>query len=204
MYQLPFLGPKKDFDVLSLDKHFPLGAQKTVHSGVSWIDYMSGLFRGASSVPGQAYSYAKDLADGGRYVLSDSAVERFVDFVQTTDSGADHWSYLFDWYGGAVNDVATGATSFSHRDLRYFVSAYATTTQETGEKTMKFIDDGILALQNNKPANYLHYAGVPNLRLGGKAQEKYWGSNLPRLKKSEAAGDPDDLLSTPQNFKPRA
>ncbi|KAL2688999.1 hypothetical protein Neosp_003049 [[Neocosmospora] mangrovei] len=198
-----YLGPKKDFDALSLDKHFPSGAEKTVRGGISWIDYMNDLFRAAGNVPGQAYSYAKDLAVGGRNVPSDSAVEKFVDFVQTTDSGADYWSYLFDWYGGAVNDVATGATPFPHRDLRYFVSAYATTSQETGEKTMKFIDDGILALQNNKPANYLHYAGVPNLRLGGKAQEKYWGSNLPRLEKIKAAVDPDDLFSTPQNVKPR-
>ncbi|KAJ4132356.1 hypothetical protein NW754_015171 [Fusarium falciforme] len=199
-----FLGPNKDFDALSLGKHFPSGAEKTVRGGISWINYMSGLFRGASSVPGQAYSYAKDLAVSGRNVQSDSAVEKFVEFVQTTDSGANHWSYLFDWYGGEVNDVATGATPFPHRDLRYFVSAYATTAQETGEKTKKFIDDAILALQNNKPANYLHYAGVPNLRLGGKAQEKYWGSNLPRLEKIKAAVDPDDLFSTPQNVKPRA
>lgn len=165
---------------------------------------MDGLFRGASTVPSQAYSYAKDLAVSGRNVPSDSAIEKFVNFVQTTDSGANYWSYLFDWYGGAVNDVATDATPFPHRDLHYFVSAYATTSQETGERTMKFIDEGILALQNNKPANYLHYAGVPNLRLGGKAQEKYWGSNLPRLEKIKAAVDPDDLFSTPQNIKPRA
>lgn len=175
-----FLGHKKDFDALSLDKHFPFGAEKTVRGGISWIDYMNGLFRGASNVPGQAYSYAKDLAVGGRNVSSDFAVERFVDHVQTADSGAVYWSYLFDWYGGAVN------------------------AQETSEKTMNFIDDGILALQNNKPANYLHYAGVPNLRLGGKAQEKYWGSNLPRLEKIKAAVDPDDLFSTTQNVKPRA
>ncbi|EEU34981.1 uncharacterized protein NECHADRAFT_78529 [Fusarium vanettenii 77-13-4] len=167
-----FLGHKKDFDALSLDKHFPFGAEKTVRGCISWIDYMNGLFRGASNVPGQAYSYAKDLAVGGRNVSSDSAVERFVDHVQAADSGAVYWSYLFDWYGGAVNDVDTGATPFPHRNLRYFMSTYATTTQETSEKTMNFIDDGILALQNNKPANYLHYAGVPNLRLSSKAQEK--------------------------------
>ncbi|KAJ4203060.1 hypothetical protein NW759_015259 [Fusarium solani] len=110
-----FLGPKKDFDVLSLDKHFPSGAQKTVHSGISWIDYMSGLFRGASSVPGHAYSYAKDLADGGRNAPSDSAVERFVDFVQTTVSGADHWSYLFDWVRRCGQRCGHGCYPFSGR-----------------------------------------------------------------------------------------
>ncbi|RTE82503.1 hypothetical protein BHE90_002996 [Fusarium euwallaceae] len=198
-----FLGPKKDFDAINLDKFFPSGATKTVRGGVSWIDYMSGLFQAASNVPSQAYSYTKDLAVSGRNVPSDSAVDRFVEFVQTADSGANYWSYLFDWYGGAVNNVAIDATPFPHRDLRYFMSAYANTAQETSEKTMKFIDDSVLALQNNKAGNYLHYAGVPNLRLGGKAQEKYWGSNLPRLEKIKAAVDPDDLFSTPQNVKPR-
>ncbi|RSL72546.1 hypothetical protein CEP53_001012 [Fusarium sp. AF-6] len=175
-----FLGPKKDFDTINLNKYFPSGAEKTVRGGVSWIDYISGLFQAASNIPGQAYSYSKDLA-----------------------VAANHWTYLFDWYGGAVNDVATDATPFPHRDIRYFMSAYANTAQEIGEKTMKFIDDSILTLQNNKPGNYLHYAGVPNLRLGGKAQEKYWGSNLPRLEKIKAAVDPNDLFSTPQNVKPR-
>ncbi|KAM0321657.1 hypothetical protein ACHAQA_010013 [Verticillium albo-atrum] len=181
-----FLGPKVDFDALNMDQYFPPGAKKSVQGGISWIDYMNGLFRVASAIPSQAHSYVKDLAVG-----------------KPVDSGADNWMCLFDWYGGAVNDVATGATPFPHRDLFYFLSAYVATDKETSEKTMKFIDDAVLTLQDGKPASYLHYAGVPNLRLSGKPQEKYWGSNLPRLERIKAVVDPNDLFSSPQNIKPR-
>lgn len=198
-----YLGARPDFEALKIDEELPLGTSRSVNGGVSWINYMNSLFRSASSLPEQAYSYAKDLAVGSTNVPSDATIERFVDFVQTTDAGLGNWLYLFDWYGGAVNDVPQRATPFPHRDLFYFLSSYVHTDGETSETTMNFIDDSILILQNNIPSNYLHYAGVPNLRLNGKPQEEYWGSNVLRLEHIKNAVDPDDVFSAPQNIKPR-
>lgn len=67
---------------------------------------------------------------------------------------------------------------------------------------MKFIDNAFLTLQDNMPERYLSYSGVPNVRLDGTPQQKYWGSNLSRLERIKKIIDPRDVFSTPQDIKP--
>jgi general stress protein 26 len=104
--------------------------------------------------------------------------------------------------GGKTNEVSSDAMAFPHRDSIYFMTAYASSNGETSGKTIKFINEAVLKLQNNKPDESLSYVGVASLAHGKDAQKRYWGANLPKLERIKAAIDFDDVFSTFQYVKP--
>ncbi|KAF4468202.1 FAD binding domain-containing [Fusarium albosuccineum] len=115
--------------------------------------------------------------------------------------GGANWFVLMDLYGGAIGKPAVDAMAFPHRDIAYFFSMYATTENRTAQATYDFVDDVVFNVQEKQPEKYLSYVGYTNDRVEGSPQERYWGSNLPRLQNIKAAYDSKDLFSTAHTVK---
>jgi FAD/FMN-containing dehydrogenase len=103
---------------------------------------------------------------------------------------------LLDVLGGAVAELAPGATAFPHRHSLASAQIYADTTQAGYAATKKSVDavrDGLAAL--GAKGAYVNYidATLPNW---GTA---YYGANLPRLKAVAHHYDPDGVFAFPQS-----
>ncbi|KAK7227881.1 hypothetical protein V2G26_000051 [Clonostachys chloroleuca] len=164
---------------------------------------ISGVFFGSRSDYADSYFYAKDTAVTYSTLPSNSTIDTVFEHLQTAKPGTDAWFVLIDLYGGAMNDVAAGATSYPHRDLAYFFALYARSGSETTGTIHDFVEKAVLTYQDNKPERFLSYAGYTNLRIKGSPQKQYWGANLSRLEGIKAVVDREDVFSTPQGVKPR-
>lgn len=197
-----FFGTEEDFNKMNLESRLPAITSKTIVPGMSWIDYAEDVFNNAGPTGNPAYFYTQDAGVTASNVPSNASVDAWLEYIFSADADSSRWSFQFDLSGGKTNEVASDAMAFPHRDSIYFMTAYALSTGETSDKTIKFINEAVLKLQNNKPDDYLSYVGVASLAHGNDAQKRYWGANLPRLETIKAQIDPDDIFSTPQYVKP--
>ncbi|KAM0227603.1 hypothetical protein ACHAPO_011398 [Fusarium lateritium] len=197
-----FFGTEEEFNSMKLESRLPKTTSTTITPNLSWIDYTEEVFGHAGKTNAPAYFYTQDMGVNRQNVPANASVDAWLDYIFSADSDSATWSFQFDLTGGKTNEVASDATAFPHRDSIYFMTAYASSTGETSDKTIKFINEAVMKLQNNKPDDYMSYVGVASLAHGKKAQERYWGANLPRLEQIKAKIDPDDIFSTPQYVKP--
>ena len=197
-----FFGTEEEFNAMDLEARLPRTTSTTVRPNLSWIEYTEEVFGHAGNTNSPAYFYTQDMGVGLHNVPTNASVDAWLEYIFSADSDSAAWSFQFDLSGGKTNEVASDAMAFPHRDSIYFLTAYAPSSSETSQKTIKFINEAILKLQDNKPDNYMNYVGVGSLAHGTKAQQRYWGDNLPRLAQIKAKIDPDDVFSTPQYVKP--
>ncbi|KAF4472900.1 FAD binding domain-containing [Fusarium albosuccineum] len=199
-----FFGPKSDYARLDFGSQIPGVTSRTLVTDLSWMGHMNGTFKSISDIfPDQSYFYAKDTAVTYSNLPSNSTIDAAFKHLQTAESGTNNWFVLIDLYGGAANDAAVKATSYPHRDMVYFFTVYARSDSKTTSSVHDFVEKAVIVYQDNNPDHYLSYAGYTNLRIEGRPQKKYWGTNLPRLETIKAAVDPDDVFSTPQGVKAR-
>ncbi|KAK7421990.1 hypothetical protein QQZ08_009711 [Neonectria magnoliae] len=196
-----FFGSESDFNDINLIGRLPPASTTTIRPGLTWIEFMQGIFSLPAGTPSPAYFYTSDTGVTRDTLPSNSSIDAFLEHLFAADDLSSNWTFLLDLYGGKIKDVAVDATAFPHRDVLYFITAQVSTTKPTTAKSKKFLEDAVLKLQNNEPEKYGSYLGVPS--LGHKnPQEKYWRSNLAQLETLKARFDPDDVFSTPQNVKP--
>ncbi|KAM5341204.1 hypothetical protein ACJ41O_015313 [Fusarium nematophilum] len=191
-----FFGTRSQYATVDFSARIPGVTEQSLVSDLAWMGHMNRTFDSISAIfPDQSYFYAKDSAIAYSTLPSNAAIDTVFEHLQSY-SGSENWFALVDLDGGAVNDVAPGATSFPHRDLAYFFALYAQTESQTAQSTYEFVDKAVLLYpyQNSKPEKYLSYAGYTNLRIKRSPQRKYWGNNLPRLERIKASVDPEDLL----------
>ncbi|MEY9872042.1 FAD/FMN-containing dehydrogenase [Streptacidiphilus sp. MAP12-33] len=103
---------------------------------------------------------------------------------------------LLDSLGGAVGQLAPGATAFPHRSSLASAQVYASTTpsgRQAATRTVDSIRDALARL--GATGAYVNYidAGLPDW---GHA---YYGSNLPRLKQVAHHYDPDQVFAFRQS-----
>ncbi|EXF85698.1 FAD binding domain-containing protein [Colletotrichum fioriniae PJ7] len=200
-----FFGTELEYNKVNFSRLITGITEQNSITNLTWMGHMNRTFDTISNIfPAQSYFYVKDTAVAYSTLPSNDTIDAVFEHLQSTDSGSKSWFVLVDLYGGAVNDVASGATAFPHRNLAYFFAVYAQTKSTTATITHDFVDNAVLKYQRNEPEKYLSYAGYTNLRIKGIPQQHYWGDNLPRLEKIKSAVDPGDLFSTPQGIKPRA
>ncbi|WP_030231328.1 FAD-binding oxidoreductase [Streptomyces sp. NRRL S-350] len=108
-------------------------------------------------------------------------------------SGVD---LLLDSLGGAVGDLAPGATAFPHRDSLASAQVYAAATALSEDRVRTTVDtirDGLAGLGAH--GAYVNYIDG-TLPDWGTA---YYGGNLPRLKDAARHYDPDGVFAFPQS-----
>jgi hypothetical protein len=110
----------------------------------------------------------------------------------------------FDAYGGAINQVATDATAFVHRDklaciqATYSWSSYTSPSEiAAGAQWLTWLGTNVFDPTSGAYQNYID----PTL---ANWQSAYYGSNLSRLVSIKSAHDPDDLFNFAQSIPTHA
>jgi FAD/FMN-containing dehydrogenase len=109
-------------------------------------------------------------------------------FVAAADTGA---ALILDAYGGAVSDVAPGATAFAHRDARFSVQVLAYGPIAVVKPRVARARRLVAPFGHGAYPNYAD----PDLP---SPLEAYYGANLARLKRVKAKYDPADRFRPAQ------
>jgi hypothetical protein len=136
-------------------------------------------------------------------LVSDAGVDSMMQYFDSTDKGTALWFAIFDLAGGAVNDVATDATSFVHRDALFYLQSYAIDIGGKVSKTTKAFLDGLNSVITESTPGVLRtgaYPGYVDPALTN-GQQSYWGSNLDRLQRIKTQFDSNDIFHNPQSVQ---
>ncbi|KAI1774366.1 putative glucooligosaccharide oxidase [Hypoxylon cercidicola] len=148
--------------------------------------------------------YSKSLELTG---LNGTAAKNFADYwFNVAKKETAHWYIQMDFQGGknsAVWNADSSLTSYAHRDKLYILQFYISTT-DTPETGFDFINGWSSATTSALNADdWGMYFNYPDTQLNRtKAQEMYWGANLPRLQKLKAELDPNELFYYPVSLNP--
>lgn len=197
-----YFGSLAAFEALEIESQFPAnqGSNVTVFNNYlallgSYVE--SGFYLASGGVP--AYFYAKSLDFTPSTLIPDSVIDEFFTYIDTANAGTELWFVIFDLEGGAINDVPTDATAYSHRDALFWLQSYAISVGPTSSTTSDFLD-GIndIYIRGMPNANFGAYPGYVDPQLAN-AQEAYWGANLAKLEQIKAEIDPNDVFHNPQS-----
>lgn len=161
--------------------------------------------------PSPAYSfwdrslYAEQFVSGDVLAAALAVVRRF-------PAGADPERYgalgLYGWVGGAVNDVAAGATAYAHRTAKILVEMSSGWRTEPSTDPVAPIPPDIRAWEEELWATVAphttgrSYQNFPDPELADWAAA-YYGDNLARLREVKARWDPDDVFTYSQGIPVR-
>ncbi|BFV56517.1 FAD-binding oxidoreductase [Kitasatospora sp. CMC57] len=195
-----YVGPQSDLDPL-LDQLVAAAAtQPTLRTaqGKSYLDAMKYMAGCANDTIAQCHP----VSEGGRlpraaFVAASRMLDTALDPQGITDLmvGQTGVDLLLDSLGGAVSELAPGATAFPHRSALASAQIYASTTpagRDATTATLDTIRDGLGAL--GATGAYVNYIDA-TLPDWGTA---YYGDNLPRLKAVARQYDPDQVFAFPQ------
>ncbi|MBE3044161.1 BBE domain-containing protein [Candidatus Bathyarchaeota archaeon] len=120
-----------------------------------------------------------------------------------------NWYHHIDFHGGknsALSAVDADATSYAHRDKLLLHNLYDRVDifDEYPEDGLGLLNGFIDAIVGDGDRlDYGMYFNYPDPEMDQEtAQERYWGSALPRLQEIKAAVDPDEVFWLPQSVKP--
>lgn len=161
--------------------------------------------------PSPAYSfwdrslYAEDFVPADVLAAALAVVRRFPAAADPERYGA---LGLYGWVGGAVNDVAPGATAYAHRAARILVEMSSGWRTEPSPNSVAPIPPDIRAWEEELWATVAphttgrSYQNFPDPELADWAAA-YYGDNLDRLREVKARWDPDDVFTYPQGIPVR-
>lgn len=201
-----FYGSKEEFDDLGLADRFPIRNPGNIVVLTDWLG-MTGhavedlVLEIGGGLPAPFYS--KSMAFTPRSLMPYSTIEKLIHYLDKTDKGTLAWFIDFDLQSGATSDYPANATAYAHRDALYWLQSYAISlTGPVSNTTVDFLDGINKVIAEGVPeADQRAYPGYVDPRLPD-SQQRYWGSNLPRLESIKAAVDPNDVFHNPQSVKP--
>ncbi|KAI9370347.1 hypothetical protein BJX61DRAFT_548998 [Aspergillus egyptiacus] len=202
-----FFGTEEEYKRLRIEEEFPGANDSSAIVFKDWLglvaswgeDVVLQLGAGVS-----AHFYAKSRSMTAESLLSDAEVEAMFEYLDNVDKGTPLWFAIFDFQGGAVNDVPTGATAYAHRDTLIWLQSYAINLLgDVSRTTVEFLDrlNELTLAHNATDLLYGAYPGYVDPRLED-GPEAYWGENLPRLQRIKAEIDPNDVFHNPQSVQP--
>ncbi|MGH9088054.1 MAG: BBE domain-containing protein [Acidimicrobiales bacterium] len=120
--------------------------------------------------------------------------------MSTLADGAAGGGFVFDSYGGAINQVAADATAFVHRGELAGVQ-YSVTWTATASPSVVTAASSWLRLATRAVAPYTHgaYQNYLDPTLADW-QQAYYGANLTRLVEVKRSVDPDDVFHFAQSI----
>lgn len=201
-----FFGSQKEFDSLNISSRLP-HKDESVIVLKDWLGVVGHWAEDlALEIVGgiQSNFYSKSLAYTKDDRIPDSGVDKLFQFIDKTDKGTPLWFIIFDLEGGAINDVASDATAYGHRDALFYSQTYAVNLLgRVDNKIRNFLNGFNNIVIESLPGHDLgSYAGYVDPALGSQGPAKYWGNNLPRLERIKAAIDPKDIFHNPQSVRP--
>ncbi|KAI2613323.1 Glucooligosaccharide oxidase [Hypoxylon sp. NC1633] len=144
---------------------------------------------------------ARSLAFRANEMLSTNTITQLMNYIDDADRGTLLWFLIFDATGGAISDIPTNETAYSHRDKIMFCQGYGIGIPTLTQATRDFMGGIINTIQSNAAQSLTTYPGYvdPNLQT---PQESYWGPNLVTLGEIKSKWDPKDLFHNPQSVRP--
>ena len=200
-----FFGSRDEFDAIGFEETFANSEDSSVAIFDDWVGLVThwaeSLFLEITGAPIAFYS--KTLAFDTSNLMENSTIDSVFEYFDSAEKDTILWFVIFDLAGGAVNDPATDATAYPHRDTLYFMQSYAVgVTGEVSDTTKNFLNGLNDVITSASPGeDYGAYAGYVDPLLPN-GQGAYWGSNLPRLEQIKLAIDPNDVFHNPQSVKP--
>lgn len=201
-----FFGSQQEFDSLNISSRLPFKDENVIELK-DWLGVVGHWAEdiGLKIVGGiQSNFYAKSLAYTKDEVIPDEGIDKLFDYIDKADKGGAIWFIIWDLEGGAINDVASDATAYGHRDALFYHQAYAVNLLgKVNDKTRDFLTSVNNVITDAVPGHKKGaYAGYVDPALGGDSASLYWGGNVDRLQNIKAAIDPNDVFHNPQSIRP--
>ncbi|EEA23606.1 hypothetical protein TMatcc_002479 [Talaromyces marneffei ATCC 18224] len=194
-----FFGSLEDFNALGLEQAFAIAPVANVTVIPNWLDMVGIWATQSASAERPAYFYAKSLDVLPDALLSNDTIDSMFKYLTTTPDDALIYELEVQLVSGAMADVASSATSFPHRDVLYWIFAYAATNGTVSNTTIDFLDGINDVIYSASPNQTFHaYAGYVDPLLSN-GPELYWADNLPRLEQIKKQYDQFDVFHNPQS-----
>ncbi|KAH6661965.1 putative Reticuline oxidase-like protein [Halenospora varia] len=199
-----YFGTQAEFNALNITSVFP------DHSDFSTIVFndFAGLvghwaedvaLNIGGSIPAPFYS--KNLAFTPSTLIPEDTIDKFFKFLDDAKKGTIIWFAIFDVEGGAINEVASDATAYGHRDALFYLQTYAVNLGGVTETTRNFVTGMNTVLMSGFPGQTLgSYAGYVDPALQNP-QQRYYGPNLGKLTTLKSQFDPYDVFHNPQSIR---
>jgi Berberine and berberine like len=201
-----FFGTQAEWDALNMTAVFPDSSSAEVLVLDNWAGALAQWAEDAALEIGGGLPnsfYAQSLAFTPQTLMSDSAVDSFLAYLDSADSDTLLWFAIFDLAGGAVNDIAPDATAYAHRDALFYLQAYASNPLgKLSAQSHAYIANmtSVLTQANAAVLANGEYPGYVDPSLANP-QEGYWRYNYPRLQQVKAKYDPKDMFHNPQSVR---
>ncbi|KAL2813949.1 hypothetical protein BDW59DRAFT_154558 [Aspergillus cavernicola] len=197
-----YFGSEADFDALDFPGAFTAPFTETITIYTDWLSMVDHWADQAATLETPSYFYAKALDVHADNLLTDDVIDSIFEYTSTTESGANSWYMSIQLAAGAINDIASDATAFPHRDVLYWFTSFASANGTVPESTFEFLDGINEVVETGMPGvDFSAYAGYVDYQLEN-AQQSYWKGNLPRLETIKALVDPQDVFHNPQSVRP--
>ncbi|KAH8829443.1 hypothetical protein DL96DRAFT_1668873 [Flagelloscypha sp. PMI_526] len=190
-----YFGPKAEFDALGFDQ-----VMKNATGSVSMDGWLGSVANWAEN---EAIALVGG-ASGPFYSKSLTFTDKTLIPLLIPSNLFSNFSILrirAHQSGGATNDVPTDATAYAHRDTLFYIQTYAFGIGSLPDASRKYINDINALIEAGMPGvDFGAYAGYvdPYLENG---QQKYWGSNYPRLQQLKGQLDPKNIFVNPQSVQ---
>ena len=145
-------------------------------------------------------TYSKCKSDYVVSPLSDAAIRTLIDGLMKLPAGAI--VPICDAYGGAVADVAADATAFAHRAGTLYCIQYYSSWDWAADTAQRVEAMRTLYASMRPYVSGGAYVNYCDLDLGVGFADAYWGANLPRLRRTKGAFDPDNVFQHAQSVPP--
>lgn len=201
-----YFGSQAEYDALDLKTQ--LGGEPTIET-IVFTDWLGLLGHWAEDFALQlagglpAHFYSKTLTLNRANLIPDEVIDNLFAYLDEAEKGTLVWFAIFSLAGGAVNDIAQGATSYAHRDALIYLESYGIGLSGVSQTTKDFVAGINTTIKNGVPgAEALGlYPGYVDPELPNGPQQ-YWRTNLPRLEQIKAVVDPGDVFHNPQSVVP--
>ena len=123
-----FFGSQTEFDSLNITSLLPSSSGSDSIELKDWLGVVGHWSEDvALEIVGgiQSNFYAKSLAYTEKDMIPDIAVDKLFTHIEGADKGGALWFIIWDLEGGAINDVASDATAYGHRDALFYHQSYA-------------------------------------------------------------------------------
>ncbi|KAF5343577.1 hypothetical protein D9758_012984 [Tetrapyrgos nigripes] len=153
--------------------------------------------------------YAKSLMTTMGSPVSKKAFRAFAKYLSEEGFDSDtNWFMQIEQYGGpnsAINTPSSDSTAFFRRDVLFTWQLYASSSDSKPPYPadgFTFVDGVANSVTDNMPADwdYGAYTNYIDIRLEDW-QQRYYGSNYPRLQKIKRAVDPNNVFEFPTSIE---
>ncbi|KAF9893532.1 hypothetical protein FE257_010844 [Aspergillus nanangensis] len=202
-----FFGTQEEYDSLKIGDEFPGANNASAVVFKDWVGLVTSWGEDVALELGGAipsHFYSKSRAFTAESLLSNDEVHAMFQYLDNVNKGTLLWFAIFDFQGGAINDVPSHETAYAHRDALVWLQSYAINLfGEVSGTTVEFLErlNELTLAGNATDVPYAAYAGYVDPRLGQDGPAAYWGDNLPRLQRIKKEIDPNDVFHNPQSVK---